>query len=135
MFENKMTLPVLIIGVTLVIMTAFQMRQLVAERTMLEQAIAQQDQPLKQAAQVTKQFENLAVGTQKLANAGNDTATKIVADFDKLGLKINIDAPAGQSPVERKPAPVAPMAPMAPSAQTTTASEPATTPAPAAVGQ
>lgn len=128
LFENKLTLPVLIISATLLLMIAFQTRQLRMENALVKNAVSQQTQPLDQSIKVTQQFESLAVGTAKLADEGNATAKTIVGDFTKLGLKINTNAPAGKSPIER----IQP--PAAPAAQMTTPTAPATAPAAPAVG-
>ena len=101
MFENKLTLPVLIIAVTLTLMTAFQMRQVLVERKLVADAFAGQEQPLSQAKQVGAQFESLAVGTARLAGNGNATAQGIVADLKRIGITVNPNATPGQSAIER----------------------------------
>lgn len=140
MFDNKMTLPVLIISTTLVLMTAFQLRQLTTERGLIKQSLAQQEQPLKQAEQVGQQFENLAVGTARLAGTGNETAQAIMVELRKIGITVNPNAPTGQSAIERhapegqqgqKPADGA----AAPAPTTTTPTTAQTPAAPAGVGQ
>ena len=125
MFDNKMTVPVLILSTTLVLMTAFQMRQLTAERAILKQSFAQQETPLKQSRDVNAQFESLAVGTARLAGEGNQTAQSIIADLKKIGISVNPNATPGNSAIERK-------APEQPQQQPATGDKPADAAAPAA---
>ncbi len=97
MFDNKMTVPVLILATTMVLMTAFQMRELTMERDNLRQAFAKQETQLQQAQQVTAQFQAIAVDTARLAAAGNPTAQKVVDDLKRLGIVVKPDD-AGASP-------------------------------------
>lgn len=124
---NKTNLAVLLIAVTLLLMTGFQMRQIINERDMLQQQYAAQEEQLGKVKQISAQFESLAVGTARLAGEGNASAQKIVASLAQLGINVNPNATEGQKSLEFK-------RPEAPQAPTNTPSAPATPAAPAAVG-
>ena len=103
MFDNKMTMPVLILSMTLVLMTAFQARQLQMDRANLRDAFAKQDQQLQQAQQVTAQFQAIAIDTAKLAADGDQTAQKVVDDLKKIGIVVKPDGTNNLTPAGDKP--------------------------------
>lgn len=113
MFENKLGLPVLLIATTLVLMTSFQMYQIMEERRVIKETYASQEEPLKQTKQVRTQFEGIVKGTSALADKGNESAKAVMADLARIGLKKNEEA-AAATPAA---APAAPAAPVAPAAQ------------------
>ena len=127
MTKNKTHCAVLLIAVTLLLMTGFQMRQIINERSVLNQQFAAQEEPLGKVKQIGAQFESLAVGTAKLAGEGNEAAKKIIASLGQIGITVNPNAAAGQKSLEFK-------RPAAPEAPTNTESKAATPAAPAAVG-
>jgi hypothetical protein len=127
MLENKTSFAVLIIAITLALMTGFQMRQVLADRDAIQEAFEGQTKPLEQAKQVGAQFESIAVGTAKLAGEGNVTAQAVIKQLKDIGVNVNPNATPGQKGIEFK-------APQAPQQNITTPPAPATTPAPAAVG-
>lgn len=126
--ENKTATAVMIVAATLVLMVAFQMKQVMAERGAIQQNFAAQEATLKQVRDVSAQFESLAVGTAKLAGEGNKTAVDLIAQMKKIGVNVNPNATAGQKSIEFNQ-------PEAPQPGKTTPEAPATAPAAPAVGQ
>jgi len=128
MLENKTSFAVLVIATTLLLMTAFQMKQVMADRDAIQAAFDSQTKPLEQAKQVASQFESIAVGAAKLAGEGNVTAAAVIKQLKDIGVNVNPNATPGQKSLEFK----AP--PQAPEKGATTPTMPAAAPAPAAVG-
>ena len=127
MTKQKTHCAVLIIAITLVLMTAFQMRQIINERSVLSQQFDAQEQPLAQAKKVAAQLESLAVGTARLAGEGNTAAKNIIAGLANVGVTVNPNATEGQKSLEFRQ-------PQAPAEKTNTPAKPSADPAPAAVG-
>lgn len=127
MLKQKTHCAVLLIAITLLLMTGFQMRQIINERSALSAQYDAQEEPLGKIKQITAQFESLAVGTARLAGDGNESAKKIMAGLNQIGINVNPNATEGQKSLEFK-------TPQAPEATTSTDSAPATPAAPAAVG-
>lgn len=125
--ENKTSFAVMVIALTLTLMTLFQLKQIVAERTAITRNFDAQEEALAQVKKVDAQFGSLAVGTARLAEAGNTTAKGLVDQMSKLGININPNAAEGQKQVEFRQ-------PQAPQRGTTTPTSDATPAAPAAVG-
>lgn len=126
--ENKTATAVLVIAATLVLMTGFQMKQVMKERDAIQQAFVSQEESLKQVRDVSAQFESLAVGTAKLAGVGNKTAVELIAQLKKIGVNVNPNATPGQKSIEFKQ-------PQQPTPGKTTPEAPAAAPAAPAVGQ
>lgn len=127
MTKQKTHCAVLIIAITLVLMTAFQMRQIINERGLISQQYNAQEQALAQAKKVAAQLESLAVGTARLAGEGNTAAKNIITGLANAGVTVNPNATEGQKSLEFRQ-------PQAPGAATNTPTAPAAEPAPAAVG-
>lgn len=127
MFKQKAHAAVLVVAVTLLLMTALQMRQIIIERDVLSQQFAAQEEPLARVQQVNAQFESLAVGTARLAGEGNAAAQQIIAGLGQVGITVNPNATEGQKSLEFKQ-------PEQPQQPVTTESQPQTPPAAPAVG-
>jgi hypothetical protein len=117
-----------LLAIGLLIFTLFQLTQVLQDGGNLSKAKAQVE---KNHAEVNKavdegkkmidQLNDIAIGTQKLADAGNANAKEIVAQMNKLGIKIDPNFKKGQSDKNAvapaagtPPAPKAPAAPAAP---------------------
>ncbi len=123
MAQEKITpaqilLPVLLLSVAVAGFLAFQTTLLFNDRASLQAAHVAQDKPLADANKVKDQANGLAVGTLRLANAGDKTAVAIIDQLKKNGVNVQENPNAGSAPAT----PAAPAA-MAPE-------EPATAPAP-----
>jgi len=136
--QNKTSSAVAVVALTVALLTAFQMKQVLTERDFIKQQFASQDASLAQVDQVNKQFESLAVGTSKLAGAGNETAQAIMSDLRRIGVIVNPNATPGQKALEFKQPeqqqPAAANGAEAPKAAKTTAEKPAAAPAEPKVG-
>lgn len=121
-----------IIAATLFGFSIFQFTQILADRDNLHKAqeqvqknIEQADKVLADNQKMLDQLNAIAIGTQRLADAGNPNAKEIVAQLSRLGIKINPNFKAGQ---EGQPA----TAPEAPKHFQAPAVPPAVPPAPPA---
>jgi hypothetical protein len=102
---------VTLLAIGLLIFTLFQLVTIVGDRVTLTKAklqvdnnIAEADKALADGAKMLDKLNDVAIATQKLANAGNSNAKEIVGQLNKAGIRINPDF--------KKPAPgAAPGAP------------------------
>ncbi len=108
-------LSVTLLAVGLLIFTLFQLSQIILDRVQLGKLNAQLaastanvDKALEENAQMMDRLNTVAVGTQKLAQAGNANAREIVSQLERAGIRINPDF--------RRPAPGAPPGAMPPGA-------------------
>jgi hypothetical protein len=117
---------VTVLAVALLGFTVFQFTQILVDRDnihkMQDQAkksIEQADKVLADNQKMLDQLNAIAIGTQRLADAGNNNAKEIVTQLNRLGIKINPNfkpgqegAPAqpdaGAAPAGQPPAPPAP---------------------------
>jgi len=143
--------PIMYLTAGLLFFVVFQFTQILVDRGQLEKAkaataerIAQADKVLADSQKMLDQLNNIATGTQRLADAGNPNAKDIVAQLNRMGIKINpnykedqakaaaaaaakasgkpeemkdgkpAEAPAAAPAPEGKEAPAAPPAPPAP---------------------
>lgn len=121
---------VTILAVALLGFTVFQFTQIFVDRdnirVMQEQVkknIEQADKVLADNQKMLDQLNAIAIGTQRLADAGNANAKEIVVQLNRLGIKINPNFKPGQQ--EGQPAPAG-------QPQAAPAPVPAPVPAPAA---
>lgn len=130
---------VTILAVALLGFGIFQFTQILADRDSLHKAqeqvqknIEQADKVLADNQKMLDQLNSIAIGTQRLADAGNPNAKEIVAQLTRLGIKINPNFKPGQEqqgqppqampqpaptdgakkPTEAQPAGVPPIVPM-----------------------
>lgn len=96
MSECKTKKSVAILAVALLGFTLFQLSQILADggnlRKMHEQAkknMEQVDKVLADNQKMLDQLNAIAIGTQRLADAGNNNAKEIVAQLTRLGIRIN----------------------------------------------
>ena len=92
-----------ILAVTLLGFGLFQFTQILADRDGLHKAkeqvqknIEQADKVLAENQKMLDQLNAIAIGTQRLADAGNANAKEIVAQLSRLGIKINPNFKPGQ---------------------------------------
>jgi len=92
-----------ILAVTLLGFGIFQTTQIMADRDGLHKAkeqvqknIEQADKVLADNQKMLDQLNAIAIGTQRLADAGNPNAKEIVAQLSRLGIKINPNFKPGQ---------------------------------------
>ncbi len=114
---------VTILAFALVGFTIFQFTQILADRDNIHKAQEQVQKSIEQADKVLAdnqkmldQLNSIAIGTQRLADAGNPNAKEIVAQLNRLGIKINPNFKPGQEQVQQPAAAPAPAASEAPPA-------------------
>ncbi len=96
--------PLLLLALALVSMTAFQTLQLQRERVRTQHRLTRLEQALKDAAKVHKQLDAIARGVALLARQGNANARQTVAQLRRLGVTIHPDAgPKGQDAAQAGP--------------------------------
>ncbi len=114
-----------VLAVALLGFTTFQFTQILVDRDTIRKVqeqtkanIEQADKVLAENQKMLDQLNAIAIGTQRLADAGNTNAKEIVVQLGRLGIKINPNFKAGQepsgSPGQPKPSPSvkAPAVPM-----------------------
>jgi hypothetical protein len=104
---------VTLLAVGLLIFTLFQLATIIGDRVTLTKAklqvennIAEADKALADGAKMLDKLNDVAIATQKLANAGNSNAKEIVGQLNRAGIKINPDfkkAVPGATPEAPKP--------------------------------
>jgi hypothetical protein len=104
---------VTLLAVGLLIFTLFQLATIIGDRVTLTKAklqvennIAEADKALADGAKMLDKLNDVAIATQKLANAGNSNAKEIVGRLNRTGIKINPDfkkAVPGATPEAPKP--------------------------------
>lgn len=94
---------VTVLAVALLGFGVFQFTQILADRDGLYKAkeqiqknIEQADKVLADNQKMLDQLNSIAIGTQRLADAGNQNAKEIVAQLTRLGIKINPNFKPGQ---------------------------------------
>lgn len=94
---------VTILAVALLGFGIFQFTQILADRDNLHKAqeqvqknIEQADKVLADNQKMLDQLNAIAIGTQRLADAGNANAKEIVGQLTRLGIKINPNFKPGQ---------------------------------------
>ncbi len=92
-----------ILAAALLGFSLFQFTQILADRENLHKAqeqvqknIEQADKVLADNQKMLDQLNAIAIGTQRLADAGNPNAKEIVAQLNRLGIKINPNFKPGQ---------------------------------------
>ncbi len=88
----RIELPIALIVAAFFLITAFQTEQLVSEHGRLMAIHAAQDAPLAQATKLRGQFQMLAAGTAKLAEAGNTSAKAVMAQLQAQGITVHPSA-------------------------------------------
>ncbi len=78
--------PIAVMAVTLLLLFAFQMTQIMRDRTNLQQAMAQQQRQVEDAQKLNTQFGGLVVGTRKLAEEGDKNAQLLIEQLKKIGV-------------------------------------------------
>lgn len=87
--NSLVELPMCIVVIAFIIMVGFQTNQLVIEQERLQQNWDSQTTAHADAEKLRSQFEAIASGAAKLADAGNQNASAIVAALNKAGVTIN----------------------------------------------
>ncbi len=87
--------PLLLVVIAVLLALLFQLKQLVDERSALAALKVSQMQPLDQSQKLRASLDSVAASTERLAEAGNASATLLVDELRKRGITINPDA---QSP-------------------------------------
>ena len=91
--------PVLLFGLAVLTVLAWQTWVLVSERGALNTAFAAQQQTVDNAGKLRASLDGLAADTQRLADRGNANAALLVTELSKRGITINpTAAAAGPAP-------------------------------------
>ena len=97
--------PVLLCALTLLAWFAFQAVLLLGERSAMQAARDSQQQTVDNAAKLRSSLDGLAADTQRLANAGNPSASVLVTELRKRGITISVPpadaAAAAAAPASR----------------------------------
>lgn len=91
---KQILLPLTMVSFAVLGLLVFNTVQIVQGHESLKQVISQQDKPLEESKKIENQLTALALGTKKLADAGNGNAQGIVDAMQKAGITIN-DKPNG----------------------------------------
>ncbi|MCU0922214.1 MAG: hypothetical protein MUF16_18110 [Burkholderiaceae bacterium] len=91
--RDALAIPVFLLVLALLLMTAFQLSDLLRDRTVLQQRLSELDKPLQEAAKVKGQVEAVARGVALLAQQGNAGAQAIVEQLRQAGITVNPNAP------------------------------------------
>ena len=87
--------PLLLIVISLLMMTLFQVVQLTREPDHLNARLEAQTGPLEESQSVRDQLQSLATKTVELASNGNENAARIVDHLEKAGIRMPLkDQPA-----------------------------------------
>lgn len=132
---------VTILALALLGFTIFQFTQIFVDRDnihlmqdQVKKNIEQADKVLADNQKMLDQLNAIAIGTQRLADAGNANAKEIVVQLNRLGIKINPNfkpGQEGQPPVAPPQQPqAAPPSDAAPSVPPVVPAEPKTPPKP-----
>jgi len=90
--------PLLILFVATAAWSGFQFRQLQLEKATLTTLRMNQQELVQQAEKVRSTLDQLALETQKLADAGNPSARIVVEELRKRGVTINKPASQDAAP-------------------------------------
>jgi hypothetical protein len=85
-------LPLLLVIVAQLVWFGFQTVQLVLERSQVEALHTNQAPVFQNAQRMRRQLDNLASGTQRLADSGNPNAQAITMGLRQRGIIINPDS-------------------------------------------
>lgn len=92
---KQILLPLTIISCAVFGLLAFNTFQVAQGHEALKQVISQQDKPLEESKKIENQLTALALGTKKLADAGNGNAQGIVEAMQRSGITINAKPSGG----------------------------------------
>jgi len=112
---SQLLFPVSLLAFVIFIMLAFQVTQLVHDRSMLHQVYNNQTKAIEEAQRVQAQLNALAMGTQKLSLKGDKNAEAIISRMKQMGITVNM--PPGTAPAaapDAAPVGSAPAVPAAP---------------------
>lgn len=98
--------PLTLVSAAVLGLLAFNAFQIVQSHEALKLVISQQDKPIEESKKIETQLSALALGTKRLADAGNSNAQGIVEAMQKSGITINDQQ---QSGANRRPAAAAPL--------------------------
>jgi hypothetical protein len=104
---TQILVPVSLIAFTLTLLFAFQTSQILRDRDSLNLAKIQQEKPYEDSQRLQLQLQSLVLGTQKLADQGDENAKVIVNKLKDLGISIAPPAQKTVSPVIPAPIPAA----------------------------
>ena len=97
--------PLLLCALTLLAWFVFQAVLLLGERSAMQAARDAQQQTVDNAAKLRSSLDGLAADTQRLANAGNPSASVLVTELRKRGITISVPpadaAAAAAAPASR----------------------------------
>lgn len=97
--ERNAFIPLLILALTVVGWSIFQMTHLLRERDSFATMRSNQERPMENGKKLRDQLDGIARETQLLANRGNSSARLIVDELRKRGITINPDS---QPPANKK---------------------------------
>lgn len=106
--EHNLGLPLLMLALAFFFLVGVQTQQIMIDRSALKKAYAAQEDAVKQSKELQERLDKLALGTQDLAEKGNQNAIAIVAKLKESGVTIK----AKQTDAAAKAAP--PPGPMTP---------------------
>lgn len=96
MFSEPNKASVTVLAVALLGFTLFQFSQIMQDRSalhkfadQLDTAVKEADKTLAESQKTLDQLNAIAIGTQRLSDAGNANAKEIVQQLTKLGIRIN----------------------------------------------
>lgn len=92
---------VLLLAIALIMVLASQRIGLMRQQTQLAATHQSQEQLLGQSKNVRSQFQAIMQGTSQLAAEGNQTATTLLAELEKRGVKVRSNSE--KSPVSEVP--------------------------------
>jgi hypothetical protein len=90
---GRIELPVALIVAAFFLITAFQTERLVQDHSSLAALRTAQETSLEQAGKIRTQFQALAAGTVKLAQAGNANAKAVLDQLQAQGITVRPTMP------------------------------------------
>lgn len=99
--------PLFLLALAYLAWTVFQTTQMLAERTALGTARANQEKTLEEAKKLRERLDALSKDTQLLANRGNKGASLVIEELRRRGITFITEAPAPSTPAV-PPAPETP---------------------------
>lgn len=94
--RDSLAIPVFLLALALLLMTAFQLSDLLHNRDMLRQRLSELDKPLQESARIKAQVEAVARGAAQLAQQGNSNAQAILDQLRQAGITVNPNSPPSQ---------------------------------------
>lgn len=82
-------LPLLLATASFLLLMGFQTTQLLRDREAIKTASAQIEQPTEKATKLRNSLDALAADTQRLADAGNASAQRLIVELRNRGVTIN----------------------------------------------